>query len=424
MNSFVIKGNFCYCTDKNNLVIKENSYAVCIDSLCQGVYDELPQEFSSLNLFDYGDMLIIPGLVDLHTHAPQFAFRGLNMDLELLDWLQNCAFPEEAKYSDLSYAEKAYDIFVQSLKHSATTRACVFATLHKDATTVLMDKLEQSGLVSYVGKVNMDRNSPDFLCESSAEKSTEDTRVWLESTAVGYKNTKPIITPRFIPSCSDSLMKKLSELQKEFNVPVQSHLSENKDEIRWVRQLCPDSATYSDAYDKYGFFGKDTKTVMAHCVHLSDSEINLAQQNGVFIAHCPSSNSNLCSGIAPVKKYLDKNLAVGIGSDVAAGETLSLFCVMVEAIKVSKLYHSLVDTDVKPLRFEEAFYMATKGGGEFFSKVGSFEKGYEFDAVIIDDSVLPYAQQLSVRERLERSVYLHADLLCVKAKFVRGNKII
>ncbi len=424
MNSFILKGDICYSTDKNTLNTHKDAYLVCVDDVCKGVFDKIPKEYECLLIYNYEDKLIIPGLVDLHTHAPQYSFRGLNMDVELLTWLSENAFCEEAKYSDISYAEKAYSIFCDSLKNSVTTRACIFSTIHTDATVLLMQKMEESGLVCYVGKVNMDRNSPDYLCEESAEKAASDTEKWITDTKEKFKNTYPIITPRFVPSCTDELMTALGKLAKEHNIPVQSHLSENKDEIKWVKELCPASSSYSDAYDDFNLFGKDTKTVMAHCVHCSDEEVELIKKNRVFIAHCPASNTNLSSGIAPVRKYIDKDLLVGLGTDMGGGEKDSLFCAIVEAIKVSKLYYRLVDKNIKPLTFNEAFYLATKGGGEFFGTVGSFEKGYEFDAIVIDDSVVPHPQELSLKERLERSVYLSADTKGIKAKFVRGKKII
>ncbi len=424
MKGFIVKGNFCYSETKDNFITKENSYAVCVDGICQGIFEHIPDEYKNLEILDYTDKLIIPGMVDLHLHAPQFAFAGLNMDMELLQWLDNNAFCEEAKYSDLAYAKKAYSIFTDSIKNSATTRACIFATIHKKATELLMELMEKSGLISFVGKVNMDRNSIKNLCEESAQASALATEGLIIETLCKYDNTKPIITPRFIPSCSDELMQKLGDLQKKYNLPVQSHLSENLDEIQWVRELCPDAKSYADAYDRFGLLGKDAKTIMAHCVHLSDDEMALLKENGVFVAHCPASNTNLRSGIAPIKKLLDNNLKIGLGSDVAGGETLSMFSAIVETIKVSKLYKRLVDKDVPALTFENAFYLATKGGGEFFGKVGSFEKGYEFDAIVIDDSVLPHPQQLNVRQRVERSVYLSADLTGIKAKFVNGKQII
>lgn len=188
-----------------------------------------------------GDQLIIPGMNDLHLHAPQYAFHGMYMDLELLEWLNQVTFPEEARYADLSYAEKAYSIFAEDLRQSATTRASIFATLHVEATELLMDLMEKTGLKTYIGKVNMDRNGTADLQEKSAVVSAGDTVRWLTDTAGKYENVKPILTPRFTPSCTDELMNALAELQRTYRLPVQSHLSENQSEIAWVHELCPNT---------------------------------------------------------------------------------------------------------------------------------------------------------------------------------------
>ena len=149
------------------------------------------------------------------------------------------------------------------------------------------------------------------------------------------------------------------------------------------------------------------------------------RENDVFIAHCPASNINLTSGIAPVRKYLDLDMKIGLGSDVAGGQTESIFRAITDSIGVSKMYLRYVDETAKPITFEETFYMATKGGGEFFGKVGSFEDGYEFDALVLDDSILTHPSELNIRQRLERSIYLSLDICGgIKEKYVQGNKII
>ncbi|HBE15295.1 MAG TPA: guanine deaminase [Ruminococcaceae bacterium] len=424
MNSFIIHGDICYSTDKNTLVTREGGYLVCENGICKGVFDTIPAEYARLGLHDYSGMLVMPGMVDLHIHAPQYAYRGLGMDRELLDWLNTYAFPEESKYGDLSYADKAYTIFTDAIKRSATTRLAVFGTLHREATELLMDKLEESGVVSFVGKVNMDRNSPDDLREASAEASLADTERFIKETQHKYKNTAPIITPRFTPSCSDELMQGLGELSKRYGVRVQSHLSENPGEVEWVKELCPWAENYGEAYNRFGLFGNPEKTIMAHCVYSDDNELARMKENGVFIAHCPASNTNVASGIAPIRQYLDMDMNLGLGSDVAGGHSESMFTAMVDALQASRLYWRLVDQSKKPLNVTEVFYLATKGGGAFFGKVGSFEEGYECDAVILDDSLLPHPQQLSVQERLERAIYLGGDVKALRAKYCRGKVIV
>ena len=428
--SFVIKGNFCQTKVANQLDLHENAYAVCVDGVSKGVFDVLPEEYAALPLHDYGDALIFPGMVDLHVHAPQYAFRGMCMDLELMDWLNRYTFPEEEKYENLAYAEKAYAMFVDALKNGATTRACIFATRHRPATELLMEQMENSGLVSYVGKVNMDREASEALTEASADISAYTTFGWINAVKDRFVNTKPILTPRFIPCCTDRLMEELREIQMAYGIPVQSHLSESKGEIDFVKFLRPEDPFYGDSYNDYDLFGKnddigtDVKTVMAHCVWSTEEEVELMRQNGVFVAHCPASNMNLTSGIAPIRKYLDRGLHIGLGSDVAGGHSDSIFRAITDAIQVSKMYFRMVDESVKPLVFSEAFYLATKGGGAFFGKVGSFEEGYEFDAVVMDDSVLSHPQEINLAERMERAVYLGLDGKKLVAKYVAGRKIL
>ena len=217
-------------------------------------------------------------------------------------------------------------------------------------------------------------------------------------------------------------MTKLKEIQTKYDLPLQSHLSENPGEIEWVRELCPTSEYYGDAYAMFGLFGNDCKTVMAHCVYSDEREIRRMKDNGVFIAHCPESNMNISSGIAPVRTYLEEGMHVGLGSDVAGGATENMFTAMAHAIQASKLRWRLADQSLKPLTAPEAFYMATKGGGAFFGKVGSFEPGYELDAVVLDDSRLKHPQELTLDKRFERLIYM-ADDREIHAKYVRGSQL-
>lgn len=179
---------------------------------------------------------------------------------------------------------RAYRIFADDLKRSPTTRACIFATVHADASLELARQLEESGLICYVGKVNMDRDSPDDLREAGPEESERETRRFLTGME-GFQRIKPILTPRFVPSCSDGCMERLGALQREFGLPVQSHLSENQGEIAWVKELCPWSGFYGDAYDHFGLFGNGVRTIMAHCVWPPEEEVARMRDNGVFVAH-------------------------------------------------------------------------------------------------------------------------------------------
>ena len=419
----ILKGDFIYSKSQTELEMIKDGFLLANEKEIIDLYTELPKEYKEERIEDYTGKLIIPGFTDLHVHAPQYTFRGLGMNMELIPWLNTYTFPAEAKYADVNYAKKTYPRFVEDLKNSATTRAGIFGTIHVESTKYLMDLIEESGVVAGVGKVNMDRNSPENLCEGT-EESLENTRRWLSEIEGRYDRVFPILTPRFIPSCSDRAMEGLETICRETGLPVQSHLSENISEIDWVQELHPDTSCYAEAYDKYGLCGSMSKTIMAHCVHSdrSEKEMELLKKNQVWVAHCPESNMNLASGVAPIKKMMKENVRIGIGTDIAAGSKLSMFAAMADAIKASKLRWVYVDKEESPLTVSEVFYLATVGGGSFFGKAGSFEKGYEFDAVVIDDSNLSDTE-MSLYERLERLIYMAEESRIIR-KYVRGQQVI
>lgn len=421
-NSQVIRGDIVFSISPSEVKCVENGFLVVVDGICQGVYYNIPEEYEYLDLVDYSGKIIMPGMSDIHVHASQYGFRGLGMNLELLDWLNTYTFKEEAKFSDREYAHKAYSIFVEDLLSSMTTRACIFATIHTEGTLELMDILEKSGLKTMVGKVNMDRECPNYLCEESVKRSVSDTERYIVNSLKDFENTEPIITPRFVPTCSDELMKELSKLRNKYKLNVQSHLSENRSEIELVSELNKESKFYGDAYDMFGLFGGDYSAVMAHCVYSSEEEIELMRKNNVFVAHCPASNMNLASGIAPIRKLMDANVNIGLGTDIGAGHSISMFRCVTDAVQVSKLYWRLVDESYKPLDINEAFYLATVGGGKLFGKVGSFNKGYEADIVVYDDSDLKTLYKMSLQERFERLLYLGSSNNVI-LKYVSGEKI-
>ncbi len=416
---YLVHGDLCFSTAPRHIETMEASYLHVKDGKCISCYKELPEALSSLEIKDYSGNLIIPGMVDLHLHAPQYAYRGTKMDLPLLDWLNSNTFPEEAKYEDMNYAKAAYKNFVEDLKESPTTRAVIFATLHKEATLCLMDLLEKSGLETMVGKVNMDRNSPDYLTEHSAEEALENTRNWLQAIPKEYRHCHPILTPRFTPTCSDALMEGLGKIKKEKGIPLQSHLSENKAEIAWVKELCPGTKNYGESYDRYGLL---QHSVMAHCVHTREDELELLKERECYICHCPQSNTNLQSGVAPVKHFLEKGAKLGLGTDVAGGANLSMFRAITDAIHVSKLRSCLLLEDAA-ITLEEAFYMASLSGGGFFGKAGSFLTGYEADFLVYERKRESIREE-SLLERLEMLLYTEKELFRMKAKFVSGRQIL
>ena len=413
----VYKAHILYTKEKGRFEVIENGYiAVDGEGCVTSVGTDLPSVGGEVaEIIDFGDRLLIPAMNDLHVHAPQYRNQGLAMDLELLPWLQNYTFPEEMKYADTVYAERMYRRFVRDLWRFGTMRACVFATIHTESTRLLMQFFQEAGMGALVGKVGMNRNCPEGLSES-VESMVQGYESLL---TINYPLVRPIITPRFVPSCTPEMLRACGQLAEKYQLPVQSHLSENKDEIAWVAELEPESTCYGNAYDRYGLFGQ-TPTVMAHCVWTEGEELELIKRRGVVVAHCPTSNFNVASGMAPIRRFLNEGLRVGLGSDISGGHDLSIFRMMVYAIQVSKMHYQQ-NHQLPFLSLSEAFWLATKSAGSFFGRVGSFEPGYEFDALVIDDSDLNF-DHYTLLERLERYIYLGDDRQIVH-RFCRGKEI-
>ena len=419
----VYKAHILYTKEKERFEVLENGY-VAVDT--NGRVLGVAADLASLNIqckdtevTDFGDRLLIPAMNDLHVHAPQYRNQGIAMDLELLPWLLNYTFPEEIKYSDTAYAERMYRRFVRDLWRFGTMRACVFATIHTESTRLLMHIFQESGMGALVGKVAMNRNCPEALCEGVDAYDEGQESLIAEANSSLPPRVRPIITPRFIPSCTPAMLRACGELAAKYQLPVQSHLSENRDEIALVRELEKDSTCYGDAYDRYGLFGQ-IPTIMAHCVWTEGEELELMKQRGVMVAHCPTSNFNVASGMAPIRQFLNEGLRVGLGSDISGGHDLSIFRMMVYAIQVSKMHYQ--QNHERPfLTLSEAFWIATKSAGSFFGRVGSFEPGYEFDALVIDDSDLNH-DNYSLLERLERFIYLGDDRQ-IEHRFCQGREI-
>ena len=415
----VYKAHIIFTKERSCFEVLENGYVAVEDGRVVGVANDLAAlGCEDAKIIDFGDRLLIPAMNDMHVHAPQVHNQGVAMDLELLPWLQNYTFPEESKYADVHYAERMYRRFLHTQWLFGTMRSVVFGTVHTESTRLLMKLYQEAGMGALVGKVAMNRNCPEALCED-VETAIEGNERLIEEFNQPDSLVRPIITPRFVPSCTPEMLRACGELAAKYQLPVQSHLSENISEIEWVKDLEQESSCYGDAYNRYGLFGQ-TPTVMAHCVWTSGEELELMKRNKVMVAHCPTSNFNLSSGLAPVRTFLEEGMRVGLGSDISGGHDLNIFRMMVYAIQVSKMHYQH-NHDKAFLTLSEAFWLATKSAGSFFGRVGSFEPGYEFDALVIDDAVL-YPSEYSLLHRLERFIYLGDDRQIVH-RFCRGREI-
>ncbi len=419
MSVLIIKGNIVFAPVFGELHSVENGYIVCINGRIEGVYSSLPAQFSGASVEDYSDKLVIPSFTDMHLHGPQYAMLGMGMDLQLLDWLNTHTFPTEAQFADTEYARMVYKKLAANLIKVGTTRVCMYASIHRQSTHILMEELDRAGVTGYVGKVNMDRNSPNYLLENT-NQSISETILWLNECEGRYENIHPMITPRFTPSCTDELMQSLGEIAYKRGLLVQSHLSENLDEIAWVKALCPNCSSYWETYERFGLFGN--KTVMAHCVYSDEDERKAILKNGVWVAHCPDSNINIASGIAPIRRMLKEGLHVTLGSDIAGGAHLSMMDVATAAIRSSKRHWLDTGKQEDFLTVAEAFYLITSAGQEYFGSGPGFEAGDMLHALILDDSSLLPQAELTPKERLERLMYLSQGN-CIVARYSQGKLV-
>ncbi|MBP3586896.1 MAG: amidohydrolase family protein [Paludibacteraceae bacterium] len=421
----IYRANIIHTPTPNAFEICPKAY-ICVgdDGCVEGIYEQLPSCYSASQVTDFGDHLLIPAFCDMHVHAPQYRNMGVAMDEELLQWLNKYTFPEEIRFAEMEHAQRMYSRFVHELWMQGTMRSAVFATSHIPATLVLADMFLQSGMGAYIGLVGMNRNCPQpLICDTEQHLAGLQTLMqYLHDRQKDEINPlcKPIVTPRFIPSCTPDMLEQLGRMAQQYNLPVQSHLSENMAEIEWVKELEPDVPTYAHAYHKYGLFGQ-TPTLMAHCCYTDGEEKELMRQSNVIAVHCPTSNSNLASGIAPIKQLLQANIPVALGTDVSGGNNLSVLRTIQYAIQLSKLQYAQYKRTVPFISLSEAFYMATKAGGSFFGNVGAFLKGYEFDALVVNDQYLNH-DNYSLLHRIERYVYLGDDRDIV-VRFCRGKEI-
>ncbi|KAI3657238.1 hypothetical protein MP638_006223 [Amoeboaphelidium occidentale] len=326
------------------------------------------------------NQFLLPGFIDTHTHAPQYVNSGLGLDLPLLDWLRKYTFPKEEQFNNVSMADRVYPAAIRRHVSFGTTTCCYYGTIHLESTKRLVDLVQMVGQRALIGKVNMDKNSPPDLTEDT-KRSVQETKEFVEYV-LAKKDSRliPCITPRFAPSCTDELMKSLGGISRHYKTPIQSHLSENVAECEWVKDLFPDCSNYASVYDKFGLLTE--KTIMAHCIYLSDEEIKLLKDRGVGVSHCPNSNFGLSSGICNVRRLLTNGVKVGLGTDVSGGHHPSMLDAMKHAILASKLLPK-----EEALTVGEVFYLATMGSAEICglkNTVGNFEFGKDFDAVLVN----------------------------------------
>ena len=383
-----------------------------------GDFADMPRD--SAALIQLGrDALIVPGFVDTHLHAPQLEMIG-SYGGHLLEWLNRYTFPTEAKFSDPHHAAAIATAFFDELLRNGTLCALIFSTIHAEATEIFFAEAERRGFRGIIGKTMMDRNAPPALLED-ARQSYDQSRAllqkWHKRGLLQYA-----ITPRFAPTSTPALLEAAGQLKREFpDAYVHTHISENKNEVTWVQQLFPEAAEYADVYDRYGLL--DELTVLAHGVWLTEEELALLAERKARISHCPNSNLFLGSGLFRLQHTLDAGVGVGLGTDIGAGTTPSMFTAMADAYKVQQVQ----GVSLSPFHL---WYLATLGGARALSldhECGSIEPGKSADFLVLDLHATPLVSMRSDRassiEDLLAGLIFMGDDRVVKSRFIAGREV-
>jgi|SRR5579862_474244 len=405
----------------NRVEFYNPGYLVVNDGQIEDLTDVDPRPgIGNAEFHDLSAFAILPGFVDTHVHLPQFAIMGIG-SASLLDWLKDYTYPEETRFSDPEYARLISENFFDALVANGTTCACVYSSVHETATDIAFELASRKGIRAFIGKTMMDRNAPAGLLETTESSIRASLNLCSKWNGAADGRIRYVFSPRFAGSCSMDLMRETARIAEKQQVFIQSHLSENKDEVQWIRSLFPNRPSYSDVYASAGLLGE--RTIMAHCIHLSDAEISMLAASRTKVAFCPYSNRTLHSGTMSYQKLQSAGLHIGLGTDIAGGPSLSMFRQMGEAL------HS-ANATVDCLSPSGALYLATLGGAQVLGlgdRIGNFERGKDADFIVADynkadplSGTGPYNEPMHILSRL----CCNGDSSCVRNVFTCGRLIL
>jgi guanine deaminase len=376
-------------------------------------FDFLPD---GVEFHDFTGKLIMPGFIDTHAHYPQTDIIA-SYGTQLLEWLEKYTFPTEAKFCDINVANAAAEFFCDELLRNGTTTSAVFATIHPESVDAIFGAAQKRDMRLISGKVMMDRNAPDFLCDT-AKSSYEDSAKLIEKWH-GKGRALYAVTPRFAPTSTEAQLRVAGRLLQQYDgLYLQSHVAENADEVAWVAELFPDRRSYLDVYDHYGLVGE--RSIYGHCIHLDQTDRERMANSGAAMAFCPTSNLFLGSGLFDLDSARQNNIRVGIATDVGGGTSFSILQTLNEAYKVSQMAGQTL-TSMK------AFYLATLGGAKALHlehTLGNFEVGKEADFVVLDLHSTPLMKRrMAVSDSIQDALFalmMLGDDRAVHATFVMG----
>ncbi|WP_277372032.1 guanine deaminase [Pseudomonas sp. AA-38] len=407
-----VEGSYQYFED-GILLIEDGQVAQV------GAAQVLLPKLAGVEIRHYHDALITPGFIDTHIHYPQTGMIA-SYGEQLLDWLNTYTFPTERRFEDKAHASEVAAIFLAELLRNGTTTALVFGTVHPQSVDAFFEQAEKLDLRMIAGKVLMDRNAPDYLCDT-AESGYAESKALIERWH-GKGRLHYAVTPRFAPTSTPEQLELAGKLLSEYpNLYMHTHLSENRQEIEWVKALFPERQGYLDVYHHHGLTGP--RAVFAHGVHLCDEECQRLAETGSAVAFCPTSNLFLGSGLFDLNKLERHGVRVGLGTDVGAGTSFSQLQSLNEAYKVMQLQGKKLD----PFK---SLYLATLGGAHALyldDRLGNFLPGKDADFVVLDYHATPLLryrmqQARSLEERLFALTMLGDDR-AVRETFAAGVSV-
>ena len=414
----MIHADIVYSKDREQLAVHRDSYIAEDKGFVKGIWPVIPEEYRNVPVTDFGDGVLIPAFSDLHVHAPQYPNRGLETDMLLEDWLYKCTFPMEARYADPEFAKLVYDAFIDDMIANGTMHACVYGTVHTEATSYLIEAMDRKGIKGFAGKVNMDRSAQEDLLETP-EASIRETEAFLEKYG-GNRNTRPIITPRFAPTCTRELINGLGRLGKKYGAGLQTHLVESRWEEEQARLLFPECSCDTEIYEKAGLMDNGP-VIGGHFIFPSEEDISIMLRYDSYAAHCPDATVSVIAGIMQTGALLDRGLRTGLGSDISAGHHIGIYTQAARSVQLSKLKQFYEPEENRKITFPEAFWMATKQSGRLFGETGSLEPGSVFDALVID-GLSDAAGKLTPEQTVERFCYIGTKEN-IKARYMNGEAL-
>jgi len=444
-SSFSLRATFMHTPSFGNSEVLEDALITVKNGLIVDLCHNHEPRFSTIvdhadDLIEIdADTVILPGFVDTHIHAPQWPQLGKALHLPLQQWLLENTFPLEARYADTAFAQRIYADMVRTLLANGTTTAVYFATIHAAATQALAQICLDMGQRSFVGKVAMDDpdQCPDYYRDASAVQSAAETREFVhwvrELNGNANELVRPIVTPRFIPSCTDALLAGLGEIASEMHCHIQTHCSESD----WEHDFVINRLGMTDACALDQFQLLTRRSVLAHSNFITDADAGIIRHRGAGIAHCPLSNHYFANSVFPLRQMVERGLHAGLGTDISGGPGTSMFDSCRHAISASRsLQHGVdpaVDADIRgrahsAIDFRHAFWLATVGGGEMLDlPVGKFERGYLFDAISIavnqPNSNIRYFPDLDSKSDLFQKIVYSAQRDDIKHVWVHGKLV-